>query len=64
MASIAIRIVKRDNPEQVAEAQGELEGAGFTVTSDEADSCGIDTTAYGGTKKICRDTVILVGRKG
>jgi hypothetical protein len=64
MASIVIRVVKRDDPGQVAEAQGELEGAGYTVTSEEADLLAVDTTAYGGGKKRCRNAVILTGKKG
>jgi hypothetical protein len=63
MASMVIRVVKRNDPDQVATARGELEGGGFAVTSDEADSVGVDTKAYGGRAKTCRDAVVLIGKK-
>lgn len=64
MAAIVIKIVDRDKPDQVAEAQGELEGAGFTITyKDEADMIGIDAVKHGGGQQTYGAGHVIIGKK-
>lgn len=64
MASIVVKIVKKDDADQIDEAKGVLEGAGFTVEYESsAASMGVDATGHDGDNDRYNDAVIIVGRK-
>jgi hypothetical protein len=64
MASIVVKIVKKGDADQIDEAKGVLEGAGFTVEYESsAESLGVDASALNGDKDKYSDATIIVGRK-
>lgn len=64
MGSIVIKIIDRNSPGKVAEALGELEGAGFEVVmQSEADYCLIDPSKAGGETSEYDDCVVLIAQK-
>jgi hypothetical protein len=64
MGSIVIKIIDRNSPGQVAEALGELEGAGFEVVmKSEADYCLVDVSKVKGNNQDYDDCVVLIGHR-
>lgn len=64
MAAIVIKIVNKNEPTLVAEAEGQLQGAGFVLTfRGEADVLGVDAQKHGGGEQTYHSAVILVGER-
>lgn len=64
MASIVIKVVDKEKPDLVAQARGELTGAGFALSEEmEADMLGVDAEKQGGGEQTYGPSVILIGKK-
>ncbi|MFX0202522.1 MAG: hypothetical protein ACFFCW_40970 [Candidatus Hodarchaeota archaeon] len=62
MKSISIKIVDKNKPELLAEAEGELDGTEFDVTyKKECDMVSVDATKHGNGEQIYSSAVIIVG---
>ena len=61
---ICIKIVDKAQPDLVAEAKGELEGAGFEIVShDEGKWVRVDAVKHGGGEDVYRDAAVIIGQK-
>ena len=64
MASIVIKIIDKNRPDLVAQAEGELLGAGYSFSyKDEAEFLGVDAKKHGNGEQIYNSAVIVVGKK-
>lgn len=64
MGAIVIKIVDKNRPDQAAQAEGELEGAGFTITyKDDADIIGVDAIKHGGGEQTYGAGYVIIGKK-
>ena len=64
MALIVLKIVDRSRPDLVAQATGELTGAGFSIESQSnADILGVDALKHGGGEQTYSGAVLIVGKK-
>jgi hypothetical protein len=64
MSSIVVKIIDKNKPGLVGEAEGELEGAGFVVVyKDEAEFLGVDAKKHGGGEQTYGPSVIIIGKK-
>jgi len=61
---LVIKIIDKYTPEKAAQAIGELEGAGFTVSySEETDFLGVDARKHGGGERDYGACFVIVGKK-
>lgn len=61
---MVIKIVDKNTPDKVAQAIGELKGAGFNVSyQEETDFLGIDATKNGDGEQTYGASYVIVGKK-
>lgn len=64
MESIIVKLIDRNKPDAVAEAKGELIGAGYSIQYEgEAELAGVDAKKHGNGEQVYGPTVVLVGAK-
>ena len=64
MASIVIKIIDKNRPDLVAQAEGELAGAGFSISDrNEAELLGVDANKHGNGEQTYGPAVIIIGKK-
>jgi len=64
MSSIIIKVIDKNTPEKAAQAIGELEGAGFSVSlQEETDFLGVDANKHGGGESTYGPCYIVIGKK-
>ena len=64
MASIVIKIIDKNRPDLVAQAEGELTGAGFSISyRNEAELLGVDANKHGNGEQTYGLAVIIIGKK-
>ena len=61
---ICIKIVDKTQADLVAEAEGELEGAGFEIVyREEGEWVRVDAVKHGGGEEVYRDAAVIIGQK-
>jgi len=64
MGAIVIKLVDINKPDLAAQAEGELEGAGFTITyKDEAEIIGVDAVKHGDGEQTYPAGHVIIGKK-
>jgi len=64
MGAIVIKVVDQNRPDLAAQAEGELEGAGFTITyKDAAEIIGVDAVKDGDGEQTYHAGYVIIGKK-
>ncbi len=64
MPTIVIKLVDKNKPIEKAQAEGELEGAGFKIVyNDSADMIGVDAVKHGDGEETYSAGYVIIGKK-
>ena len=62
--AMVVKIIDKNTPEKAAQAIGELQGAGFTVSyQEQTDFLGVDAKKHGGSEQTYGPCFVIVGKK-